>query len=338
MTKKKTKVPMEAPGARPTLMAVARRAGVAPDTARRAILGASSVRSYLRERVLAAARELDYSPNLVARALKGQSLRMVTIAAPEFGQLYFARLAHDLSERLIDIGMEPTLCFDVDHAESVARSFSTCASILVTGASEESIRRLAERQRVVTINPDATDLPPGAASVSCDFPDAYRRLILAMHARGRRRIAVLSSHYLRCLANGWPAHKMPHVFATRDGLGLPAVGPEGRAEPVFSTVDEFIVHLARHPGSVDAVVCENDLSAAALVAALAPLGLLPPRDVPVAGCDDNFRVAGTWTLRIDTAAIAAAVVRLLQGLLAGDTPSEPPLRLVLLDESGKEIP
>ena len=319
-----------------TLTAVARRARVAPDTARRALRGAPSVRDYLRKRVLAAARELDYHPNLVAQALKGHSLRMVTIAAPEFGQLYYARLAHDLSQRLIAIGMEPTLSFDVEHAESVAHSFSTCASVIVTGASEDALRRLAAQQRVVAIAPDTATMPPGAGAVFFDFQTAYRRLALAMHARGRRRFAVLSSHYLRCLANGWPQHKMPHVFATLAELGLSPVAPEGA--PVFASADEVAGHLARHPGSIDAVICENDIVAAALVADLAPLGLLSPRDVLVAGCDDNFRVQGTWTVRIDTAALADAVVRLLQGLLAGEAPPSPRLGLVLLDEFGKEIP
>ncbi len=333
-----TKVPYKEHADVATLTAVARHARVAPDTARRALRGAPSVRGYLRERVLAAARELDYHPNLVAQALKDHSLRMVTIAAPEFGQLYYARLAHDLSRRLIAISMEPTLCFDVDHVESVAHSFSTCASVIMTGATPESLRRLADHQRVVAIAPDTATMPPGSAAVGFDFATAYRRLVLAMHARGRRRFAVLSNHYLRCLANGWVQHKMPTVFSTLAELGLSPVCPEERRVPAFATAAEVAGHLARRPGAIDAVVCENDIAAAALVAELAPLGLLSPRDVLVAGCDDNFRVQGTWTLRIDTAVVADTVVRLLQGLLAGEQPSAAPLSIAILDESGREIP
>ena len=322
---------------RATLAAVARRARVAPDTARRAILGAPSVRDYLRERVLAAARELDYQPNLVARALKGHSLRMVTIAAPEFGQLYFATLAYDLSRRLVEIGMEPTLCFDVRHAEAVAKSFSTCASILMTGADPASIQRLAAQQRVVAINPETASMPPGAAAIRYDFADAYRRLVRALHARGRRRIAVLSPHYLRCVAEGWPRAKMPFVFETLASLGLAPVAPAEGAEPVFASAGAVAAALAAAPRSIDAVVCENDLAAAALVAELAPLGVVSPRDVVVVGCDGNFRAHGAWTIRIDTAAVAVEVVRLLEALLDGASPPDAVSRLAILDDSGKEI-
>jgi len=322
---------------RATLTAVARHAGVAPDTARRVIRGASSVRGYLRERVLAAARELDYHPNLVARALKGNSLRMVTIAAPEFGQLYFATLAYELSRCLVEIGMEPTLCFDIQHAETVARSFSTCASILMTGTDEASIARLAAQQRVVAINPDTTSMPPGSAAVRYDFGEAYRRLVLALHARGRRRFAVLSAHYLRCIANGWPLTKMPFVFETLASLGLAPVGPAEGAAPVFASATAVAAALAAKPGSIDVVVCENDLAAAALVAELAPLGIVSPRDVIVVGCDDNFRAHGTWTLRIDTVAVAKKAVSLIEALLDGASPRDATFRLSILDDSGKEV-
>ena len=53
-----------------TLNKVAEEAGVALDTARRALNGAPGVRPYLRERVLRAAAKLDYHPNLVARGLR----------------------------------------------------------------------------------------------------------------------------------------------------------------------------------------------------------------------------------------------------------------------------
>lgn len=325
---------------RTTLAGVAQRAGVALDTARRAIQGVPSVRPYLRERVLRAARELDYRPNLIARALKSQSLRMVTIAAQDFGQLYFARLVHHLSQKLVAIGMEPTLCFDNEHTDAVAREFTTCASILVTGASEDILRRLCERQKVVAINAPAKTLPPNAANVTLDFTSAYRHLTRALVVRRRRRVAICSSHYLRCLENGWPRDKMPWVIETLSENGLRPVPPDGMASPdesVFASPADVAAHLARHPGSIDAVVCENDLGAATLVAELSTLGLRTPDDVLVVGCDANIPVRGIWTLRIDESEIADRVVRLLQGLLSDDVPVLAPYRLALLDENRREI-
>ena len=122
--------------------------------------------------------------------------------------------------------------------------------------------------------------------------------------------------------------------------GLRPVAPDGATSPdesVFAAPADVAAHLARHPGSIDAAVCENDLAAATLVAELAALGLRTPDDVLVSGCDGNFPVRGIWTLRIDESEIAGRVVRLLQGLLAGDAPAVEPYRLALLDENRKEI-
>ena len=57
-----------------TLYDVAERADVSPVTARKVLRGDATVRSYIRERVLKATRELDYQPNLVARALKERAV------------------------------------------------------------------------------------------------------------------------------------------------------------------------------------------------------------------------------------------------------------------------
>ncbi len=55
---------------RPSLRDVADRAGVAVSTASRAFAGAANVRPRVRERVIAAAEELGYEPNLLAQSLR----------------------------------------------------------------------------------------------------------------------------------------------------------------------------------------------------------------------------------------------------------------------------
>lgn len=314
-------------------MSVARRADVALDTARRALQGAPSVRSYLRERVLRAAHELDYQPNLVARGLKSHTLRMVTLAAPDFRQLYFATLSHSLSVRLADAGMEPVLSFDMSHATRIARSFSTCASILLTAATRDIIQRLSDRQAVVTINTSEHVDRPNVANVAIDFAGAYRRLVLALHAAGRRRMAVLSHHYLRCLQEGWPKEKVPHVFDTLRELGLAPVGPAGAEVPVFGEAQALVAQLASAPGSINAVICENDVAAGLLIAEFARVGLRSPDDVIVVGCDGNFPARGIWTLRLDTDELADRAFRLLQGLLMGEPISLSPYEPELLTEN-----
>ena len=159
-----------------TLGQVAKRAGVANDTARRALQGDSSVRSYLKERVDQAARDLDYHPNLLARALRGNPLNLVPISVLELSQMYFGGLASSLSRRLVAMGMEPALCFNPEHLMRMSQTLFTSASILATGFDERIVRALARRQVVVTLD-SALPPIPRVGNVAIDFATTYRGVV-----------------------------------------------------------------------------------------------------------------------------------------------------------------
>ena len=70
---------------RPRLVDLAERLDVAPSTVSRALAGSSSVSRRTRERVLRAARELGYTPNLTASGLKrGQTLNIGLISVMSY--------------------------------------------------------------------------------------------------------------------------------------------------------------------------------------------------------------------------------------------------------------
>ncbi|GGS48209.1 MULTISPECIES: LacI family DNA-binding transcriptional regulator [Actinokineospora] len=76
-----------------TLEDVARTAQVSLATASRALNGATSVGPTLRDRVLAAAEELAYTPNAHARALAGSSHQTVGVICHDVSDPYFATIA-----------------------------------------------------------------------------------------------------------------------------------------------------------------------------------------------------------------------------------------------------
>lgn len=318
-----------------TLKDVAEHAGVAPDTARRALQGAPSVRPYIRERVLRSAGELDYHPSLLGRALKEKTLRVVPITVFHLEQIYFGSLAGALSRCLVEAGMEPALCFDPEHLLRMSHSLSTSASILVAGFDARVIRALAQRQKVVTIE---AGLKPMAnvGSIEVNFPAVYRQVVLAVLATGRRRIAICSSHHLTNVAHGWPNPKFDAVLATLREAGVaPVVPPQQSA---FATPAEFGVWLDHHAGAVDAVVCQNDMEGAQMVGVLATRGLRTPEDLLVIGCDYNLPMPGMWSIAVDTTSLARQAVDMLQVLLSGETHVAPQLVTArLVNANGEEI-
>jgi LacI family transcriptional regulator, galactose operon repressor len=83
---------------------VARRAGVG--TASRALNGKGYVDANTRERVLAAAAELDYRPNAAARALRERRTRVVGLLLPDISNEFYTASAAVLQTVLNDAGFQ----------------------------------------------------------------------------------------------------------------------------------------------------------------------------------------------------------------------------------------
>ena len=194
-----------------TLRIVAEKAGVAVDTARKVIRGDPSVRPYIRQRVQRVIRQTGYQPNLVARALRQNHLALVPLTIMNIDQPYFGRIAKRMSERIVEWGAEPVLCLDSTHLMTICRSYSTRGCITMSHIEESDLALLAKTQRVVVVNQSVPDVP-GVSRVYIDFSSAYHTLAEAVLARGRRRVAIISSYYLEAGRRGWLRQKFPVVF------------------------------------------------------------------------------------------------------------------------------
>lgn len=105
-----------------TIRDIARMAGVAVSTASLALNGDARVRPSTRERVLAAASELEYHPNRVARSLSSGRTYVMQLIDPSAGASFtsgfFSRFAHGVH----DVGRELsyTVAFTIldNHAEA----------------------------------------------------------------------------------------------------------------------------------------------------------------------------------------------------------------------------
>ncbi|KAB2344526.1 LacI family transcriptional regulator [Actinomadura rudentiformis] len=87
-----------------TLQDVARQAEVSLATASRVLNGTSQVRADLRERVLAAAAELAYTPNAHAQALAGASRQALGVICHDVSDPYFAAIARGVMRAAAEHG------------------------------------------------------------------------------------------------------------------------------------------------------------------------------------------------------------------------------------------
>ncbi|CAM3860819.1 LacI family transcriptional regulator, gluconate utilization system Gnt-I transcriptional repressor [Ectopseudomonas alcaliphila] len=95
--------------AAPTLIDVARVAGVSPITVSRALGRPEVVTDATRKRVLEAVRATGYVPNLAAGSLASSRSRLVAIFLPTIANSIFADTVQALTDRLAAAGYQTLL-------------------------------------------------------------------------------------------------------------------------------------------------------------------------------------------------------------------------------------
>lgn len=88
----------------PTIIEVARRAGVSIATVSNVIRGTKRVSPDVRARVKAAIRELDYYPNEIARSLKVKQTRMLGMVLPDITNPFFPEIIRGAEDTAFERG------------------------------------------------------------------------------------------------------------------------------------------------------------------------------------------------------------------------------------------
>ena len=111
---------------RATVKDVARLAQVSPKTVSNVVNGTAPVSDAMRARVEAAMLELDYVPNLSARALRNGRSGLIALSLPDLSTPYSAELAHHFvtlaRERGLGVQMEVTALSGERELQLISRA------------------------------------------------------------------------------------------------------------------------------------------------------------------------------------------------------------------------
>ncbi len=311
---------------RPTINDVAARAGVHRATAARALsaagrglLAAATVR-----RVEAAARELGYTPNRLATALRTDRSMTVGVLLPDLTNPMFPPVVRGLEDALRRDGYTALLASTDNDAEREMLHFDTLRGRRVDGFVIATARRAdpvldraaADGVPVVLLN--RSDDSARFSLVTSDDADGLAQAVRHLTGLGHTRIA-----YLAGPAGVTTADTRVRAFrreTARAGLDEAAT-PLLRC-PNFSEADGIAGArrvLDKHPEAT-AIMAGNDLIALGVLRALAERGLDCPRDVSVVGYND-MRFADAFhppltTVRTPHQELGAEAAGLLLALLA----------------------
>lgn len=272
-----------------TIQDVARRAGVSIATVSRVLnRSAHPVRPALRERVEAAARDLDFRPSSLARGLAGRETRTLALVVPDIANPYYPRLSRGVEDVASAQGYTLIVCNTDYRAEKLAVYLRLLREkrvdgVLLAGGGREQPADIAELATVGLPVEAIGRHPLEAPSVRIDNVAAARAATEHLLRRGRRRVAFV----------GGPAEQTTvadRLRGYRQALRAAGLTVESdlEMEVGFSAADgeragARLLGLAPRP---DGVFAFNDLIAVGLVHALLAGGCAVPDELAVIGFDD----------------------------------------------------
>jgi len=314
---------------RPTILDVARRAGVSKGAVSFALNGRPGLAPATRDRILVAARELDWQPSSRARALshsRSFALGLVMSRPPAL------------------LGADPWFAQFLAGIESTLAGQGTALVLQVVGADpaveEASYRRLAAEDRVdgvfltdlrvedprfaLLVRLDLPAIAVGRPIGACPFPavmdddrTAVAEAVAHLLALGHTRIAYVGG------TDGY-VHAASRREAWRGALEAAGVapGPDLVGDftgPGGAAATRALLALPDRP---TAVVYANDLMAVAGMSVALSQGLTLPDELSVVGFDDvplaAHVVPALTTVRQDAEAWGSAAAQALLAIASGE--------------------
>lgn len=318
---------------------IARDLGVSVVTVSKVLRNHSDIGEETRERVLKRMKELNYQPNLAARALVTGKTFTVGLIVPDLTHPFFGEVAKGLSRVLREKGYGLIISSSEENPEleqqEIEQLLARRVDALIIASAQwtvESFRHIEERKTpYVLLDRQFSGLPANFVGVD----DVAVGAMATEHllASGCKRVAHIRGPEVSTALGRLEGYRQ--AFAAR-GLAPPAgsvvAGASGDDRGDVSGYKAMRELLALEPRP-DGVFCYNDPTAMGALKAILRAGLRVPEDVAVIGCGN---VLYAELLRVplssidqDSASIGEHAARLALSLVAAKSPPRP--RTVLLN-------
>ncbi|MQB41067.1 LacI family DNA-binding transcriptional regulator [Rhizobium sp. ICMP 5592] len=306
---------------------VARRAGVSTATVSRAFNEPEKVSESVRERVLEAARALNWIPNAAGRALASSRTHIAGAIIPTLDNEIFAHQISGMQSVFAERGFTLFLgCSNYDPDEGLKQVQAMLArgveALAIVGENHPPELFAALQQRkvpyILTYSYRASSPHP---SIGFDNEAAFQQIVDHLLSLGHRRFAGIFQ----------PETENDRVKARLDGVrsALAAVGVTMDDDNLMigpSTMDfgaSSFSSLMKQPGRSrpTAIICGNDNIALGALTAATEMGLNAPADFSITGFDDltiSSRLSPRLTtMKVDNQEIGILAARQLLAAIDG---------------------
>lgn len=273
------------PGGRPSIYTVAEQAAVSIATVSRVLSGSPAVAPATRERVLAAADELGWQPNRLARGLAGEPAGAVGLVFPDLVGQYVAGIVQGFEHEAI--ATDRSVLVLGTHGRPTSERMTMDLAVHVDGLvvmdrtiSDDAVRRLEERGTPVVLlaRPPIDDVP----AIRSENRRVASEVAAHLLGHGHTRLAFLGDpDAAPDLHDRLEGFRDAHVDAGRRAPGKPVrVG--------FSQDDGYDAAMSLLAGArpPTAVMCATDELAAGVYGAARDLDLQIGPELALTGWDD----------------------------------------------------
>ncbi len=256
---------------------------MATSTVSRSLSNPDRVHPATRERVLQAAREVDYRSNPRRGGGSDPTRGSIALLIPDIANPYFAELTRGTQLQLAAAGFSQVLADTQESAAVEKRALRQVGRLTegvllaATRLSDEQLRSEAQAAPVLLIN----RIVAGFSSVCLDTGAGVTQAIDHLRSLGHRRVVYVSGP-----AGSWS-----------DAIRWGALRQAIRRRDISATkVGPFAPILASGAAAADAAlntdatacIAFNDLLAIGIMRRLAERGVNVPGAISVVGCDDIF--------------------------------------------------
>ncbi len=272
-----------------TLKSVAQHVGLSPGTVS-AVLNNSPSAAHIpeqtRERILAAARELKYQPNFLARSLRKQRTYTLGIIVSDLGDIAYSPMVIAGIEKMARKRNYFFLTGVHGHQAETLEQYSTMlAQRGVEGLITLDLN-LEFAPSLPTVAVSGHGKQTGVTNVVLDHQGAVALALRHLVGLGHRDIAFMRGH----AGSADSAARWQAVCEVAPSLGInvrPELTVQLESEEFSPEIGYlFAMKLLERHKPFTALFAYNDLSAIGAIRAFQERGLVVPRDVSVIGFDD----------------------------------------------------
>ncbi len=274
-----------------TIKDVARVANVSVATASMAVNNSPKVKASTRERILEAAKRLNYTPNTNARNLINQRSQTIGLVVTDITNPFFGELVNEINYEVLSRGYSLLLGVSNDNIQNEAAGIKKFKENRVEGVIVvPSVQEKYDLEHLYDLKSNGIPFVFSTTSYSginadcvmCDLKKGSYLLTRHLLKKGHKKIYLFSGSKKMLFSS----HRIEGYQAAFEEMGVDR--SEDWIKEIFPSYDSAYAMTETLLKSVrpDAIITVNDVMAMGVLKCLKDNGMKVPGDISVAGYDD----------------------------------------------------